>query len=87
MLICYSVNYSLILLLPLDRLLKFGMFDRLLIKHGFGKWLSSTPTKRSQKIHWLDDHKNHIHQLTYTYFDTIIIGDSIVASLSRYSNV
>ena len=87
MLICYSVNYSLILLLPLDRLLKFGMFDRLLIKHGFGKWLSSTPTKRSQKIHWLDDHKNHIHQLTYIHFDIIITVDSIAAGLSRYSNV
>ena len=88
MLICYSYNYSLILLFPLKRLLKFGIFDGLLIKHGcFGKCLSVTPTKRSQKMHWLDDHKNHIHQLTYTHFDTIIIGDSIAAVLSRYSNV
>ena len=31
----------------------------------------------------LDDHKNHIHQLTYTHFDTIIIGDSIATGLSR----
>ena len=35
----------------------------------------------------LDDHKNHIHQLTYTHFDTIIIGDSIAAGLSCYSNI
>ena len=35
----------------------------------------------------LENHKNHIHQLTYTHFDTIIIGDSIAAGLSRYSNV
>ena len=35
----------------------------------------------------LDDHKNHIHQLTYTHFDTIIIGDSIAAGLCRYWNV
>ena len=65
------------------------MYDSLLssIKHGFGKCLSATPTKGSQKINWLDDHKNHIHQLIYTHFDTIIIGDSIAAGLSRYSNV
>ena len=65
------------------------MYDSLLssIKHGFGKCLSATPTKGSQKIHWLDDHKNHIHQLIYTHFDTIIIGDPIAAGLSRYSNV
>ena len=63
------------------------MLDSLLIKHGFGKCLSAIPTKRSQKLHWLDDHKNHIHQLIYTHFDTIIIGASIAAGLFRYSNV
>ena len=63
------------------------MLDSLLIKHGFGKCLSAAPTKHSQKMHWLDDHKNHVHQLTYTHFDTIIIGDLIAAGLSRYSNV
>ena len=63
------------------------MFDSVLIKHGSGKCLSATPTNRLQKVPWLDDHKNHIHQLTYTHFDTIIIGFSIAAGLSRYSNV
>ena len=33
-----------------------------------------------------DVHKNHVHQLTYTHFDTIIIGDSITAGLSCYSS-
>ena len=80
-------NYSLILLLPLERLPKFAMFDKLLIKHGFGKCLSTSPTKPSQKIHWLDDRKSHVHQLIYNFFDTIIIGDSIAVGLSRYSNV
>ena len=61
------------------------MLDSLLIKHGFGKCLSAITTKRSQKLHWLDDHKNHIHQLTYTHSDSIIIGASIAAGLSRYS--
>ena len=86
LLLCYSDNYNLILLLPLERLLKFGMFDSLLIKHGFGKCLSATPTKRSQKIHWIDDHKNHMFSW-HTRFDTIILADSIAAGLSHYSNV
>ena len=38
-------------------------------------------------MHWLDDHKNQIYQLTYIHFDTSIIGDLIAAGLSRYSNV
>ena len=47
------------------------MLDSLLIKHGFGKCLSATPTKSSQKTHWLDDHKNHVHQSTF--FQYIIL--------------
>ena len=87
MLICYSCNHSLILLLPQERLLKFAMSDSLLIKHGFRKCLSVTPTKRSEKMHWLHDHKNHTHQLIYAHFNTHIMGDSIAAGLSCYSNV
>ena len=63
------------------------MLDSLLIKHGFGKCLSATPTKCSQKMHWLDNPQNHVHQLTYIHFDTISIGDSIAGGLSCYSNV
>ena len=75
------------MLLPLKRWLKFAMLDSLLIKHGFGKCLSATPTKCSQKMHWLGNPQNHVHQLTYTHFDTISIGDSIAVGISRYSNV
>ena len=63
------------------------MLDSLLLKQGFRKCLSATPTKRPQKMHCLDDHKNHVHQLTYNRFDSIIIGDSIATGLSRCSNV
>ena len=84
---CAIYKCSLILLLPLERLFKFAVLDSSLIKYGFGKCSSGTLTKRSQKMHWLDDHKNHVHHLTYTHFDTIIMGDSIAAGLSRYSNV
>ena len=75
------------LLLPLERLFKFAMLDRSLMKHGFGKYLSATPTKCLGKMHWLDAHKNNVNQLTYSHFHTIIIGDWIAAGLSRYSNV
>ena len=57
------------------------------MKHGFGKCLSATPTKCLGKMHWLDAHKNNVNQLTYSHFDSIIIGDSIAAGLSCYSNV
>ena len=78
---------SLILLLPLERLFKFAILDRPLMKHGFGKCLSATPTKCLGKMHWLDAHKNNVNQLTYSHFHTIIIGGSIAAGLSCYSNV
>ena len=51
------------------------------------KCLSATPRKRSQKMHWIDDHKNHVRQLTYTHFDTIVLGDSIAAGLLHYSHI
>ena len=60
------------------------MTGKSLIKHGFGKSLSVTSTKRLRKIHWLDV---HVDQLTYSHFDTITIDDLITADLSRYSNV
>ena len=53
------------------------MLDSLLIKHGFGKCLSAIPTKHSQKMHWLDDHKNHIHQLTWVSLLLLILSDLI----------
>ena len=71
-------------MLPVERLFKFAMLDRLLVSHGFGKCLSTTPTK---KMHWLDVHKTHVHQLTFSHFDTIITGDLITAGLYRYSNI
>ena len=49
--------------------------------------LISNTYKTFTKDAWLDGHKNHVHQLTYTHFDTIIICDSIAAGISRYRNV
>ena len=43
---------GLTLSLQLEKLFKFAMIDRLLMKHGFGKSLPATPTKRLQKMHW-----------------------------------
>lgn len=43
--------------------------------------------KTSRKIHRQDVYKNDVYQLTYFHFDTIIIGDSVAAGLSCFSNV
>ena len=53
MLICYSDNYSLILLLLLERLLKFGMFDSLLIKpsNTYKTFTKDALARWSQKSH------------------------------------
>ena len=76
--LCYSDlaidKDSLILLIQLERLFEFAMLDRLLIKHALGKSLSAVPTKPFQKMHWLNVHKNQVHQLIFSYFDTIIIA-------------
>ena len=90
--ICYPActidKVTLILLLPLERLFKIFMSVKSLIKHGFGQSLSATPTKRLGKMHWLEVHKNHVHWLIYSHFNTIIIGDTMIAySLSHYSNI
>ena len=62
---CAIDRGTLILLLPLERLRKFIMSEKSLIKHGFpfGKFLSATPIKRLGKIRWLEIYKNHVHQL------------------------
>ena len=39
------------------------------------------------KTNWLNSHRNHCSKLLRNYYETIIIGDSIVAGLSRYQSV
>ena len=49
--------------------------------------MKATPQTRFSKKNWLNFHHNHCSKLAKYTFETILIGDSIVAGLSRYQNV
>ena len=49
--------------------------------------MTTTPSTRFSKMNWLNFHYDHCSKLAKNTFETIIIGDSIVAGLSRYQNV
>ena len=49
--------------------------------------MTTTPSARFSKKNWLNFHHNHCSKLATYTFETILIGDSIVAGLSRYQNV
>ena len=49
--------------------------------------MTTTPSTRFSKMNWLNFHYDHCSNLAKNTFETILIGDSIVAGLSRYQNV
>ena len=49
--------------------------------------MASIPSKRFYNNNWLKIHQNHCFQVKQENFNSIIIGDSIVAGLTRYTNV
>ena len=49
--------------------------------------MTATPSSRFFKTNWLNCHHNQCSKLTRNYYETIIIGDSIAARLSRHQNV
>ena len=49
--------------------------------------MTTIPSTRFFKINWLNFHYDHCSKLATNTFETIHIGDSIVAGLSRYQNV
>ena len=49
--------------------------------------MTTTPSTRFSKMTWLNFHHNHCSELAKNTFETILIGDSIVAGWSRYQNV
>ena len=55
----------------------FFIPNMFLIKHGFEKPFSVTPTKRPHKINWLESHKRYVTKLTYF----LVIQSLIVLSL------
>ena len=49
--------------------------------------MTRTPSTRFSKMNWLSFHHNHCSKLAKNTFETILIGDSIIAGLSRCQNV
>ena len=49
--------------------------------------MASIPSERFYNNNWIKIHKNHCFQVKQENFNSIIIGDSIVAGLTRYTNV
>ena len=49
--------------------------------------MTTIPLSRFFKTNWLNSHRNQCSKLSRNYYETIIIGDSIVAELSRYQSV
>ena len=45
------------------------------------------PTSRQSKTNWMNTHLQHCSRLNNKSFDTILIGDSLIAGLTRYSKV
>ena len=49
--------------------------------------MSIVPSPRLSKLNWFNTHKSHCIKIKELNFSTLLIGDSIVTGLSRYSNV
>ena len=49
--------------------------------------MTTIPSTRFLKMNWRNFHYNHCSKLAKNTFETILIGDSIVAWLTRYENV
>ena len=49
--------------------------------------MASIPSKRFSNYNWLKIHHNHCFYVYRDSINSIIIGDSIVAGLTRHSNV
>ena len=45
------------------------------------------PTARQSKTNWMNTHLKHCSRLNNKGFDTILIGDFLIARLARYSKV
>ena len=45
------------------------------------------PAERFYKSNWIEYHRNHSSMIKDTKLDTLLLGDSLVAGLSRYPNV
>ena len=49
--------------------------------------MTTIPTERFNKLNWFKLHNHHCTVAKKSNATTLLIGDSIVAGLSRYANV
>ena len=49
--------------------------------------MASIPSERFYNNNWIKIHKNHCFRVKQENINSIIIGDSIVAGLTRYTNI
>ena len=49
--------------------------------------MAAFPTARQSKTNWMNTHLIHCYGLNNKSLDTIVIGDSFIAGLTRYSKV
>ena len=49
--------------------------------------MSIAPLTRLSNINWLNSHNKHCNSMTIRNYSTLLISDSIIAGLSRYTNI
>ena len=49
--------------------------------------MSIAPLPRLSNANWLRSHNKHCNSMTIVNYSTLLIGDSIITGLSRYSNI
>ena len=49
--------------------------------------MSIVPSPRFSKLNWFNTHKSYCNNIKSLNYSTLLIGDSIIAGLSRYKNV
>ena len=49
--------------------------------------MTTTPLSRSHNINWIDSHNKICKNISTSHYSTLLIGDSIIAGLSRYPEV
>ena len=49
--------------------------------------MTAIPTEQQSKTNWMNTHLKHCSRLNNKSFVTILIGDSLIAGLTRYNKV
>ena len=63
------------------------LFHELLSLSDYKGSVARTPSGRDNKSGWYDIHQKHVNLSLNSKTILVLIGDSIVASLSRYANI